>query len=415
MLSRLKDGVWYGFLILLNTLVLLAVIEVAARAVEEPWNFPPAVEQGPEIQFGTLLSSLQEVTFDDAYADFPWAGDFIAAREAAWADTSRPLGNRYEPFSLWKAFPMATGYTTFGEDGYRKTVNVDIPGASRKATVFVMGGSLVAGAGVIRDQDTIPSRLAAHLADVMPDWQFDIRNFGMGGFNLGNVTALLTTLLADQSVPRPDLVIVYSGINDLQHRVAFGRPHMAYDRFQKVLETAPEMEDSFAGRVVDSLRWRSAIVRFLVGKPAVQRQAAPASGIVRTEEERDARTALAVSEMTGRFGVMKALARGFEFDILFVLPPMLLEKSPLSTAEAKALDIMRDGSPMLVSVLENGYRRIRTEVSGLPFAADFRDYAQVFAGTAETVFVDWAHLSPKGTDIVAKAMADDIRTVLHAR
>ena len=109
----------------------------------------------------------------EAYREFQWAKDFVRQQELY-----SPPALRYEPFSLWRHPPYHSPYVNYQEDGFRRTVHPAKEGASQTFEIFVLGASTIAGDGVLRDEDVIPSLLAKILNERNPYVFFRVSNYG---------------------------------------------------------------------------------------------------------------------------------------------------------------------------------------------------------------------------------------------
>ncbi len=124
-------------------------------------------------------------------------------------DRSKEAGYRHEPFLVYLPNAFASKHVNVTAAGFR------LNGAQRYPEtihhkVWVFGSSALYGVSN-GDGETIPAQVERALAEKYPGRAFQVRNFGIVGYSsLQDLIQLKYRLLAD----KPDLVIVFNGVND---------------------------------------------------------------------------------------------------------------------------------------------------------------------------------------------------------
>jgi hypothetical protein len=148
--------------------------------------------------------NLEERRIVAAYPDLPWLSSYF--------DVFDKVRLRWHPYAYWIGVPLRSDYINIDTNGFRSTwKDKRIPDGSRPIRVFFFDGSTVWGQGV-RDDHTIPSLLAQHLASQLSD-RVEVFNFGQIGYVSTQELFLLEEQLRNRNVP--DIVIFYDGANDV--------------------------------------------------------------------------------------------------------------------------------------------------------------------------------------------------------
>jgi len=181
--------------VLLNTLVLLVVLDAALAAVL--WMRD---RQGPTIDMYDRL--------DDATLARLFPGRARSEIAATWTEAVQPLS--YEPFTEFRERPRHEPWVTVDPAGFRAGRDQrPWPPDPARFNVFVFGGSTTFGYGVA-DGDTIASQLQPLLARRGRD--VAVYNFGRGYYYSTQERILYEQLLAGGFVPA--LAVFIDGLND---------------------------------------------------------------------------------------------------------------------------------------------------------------------------------------------------------
>jgi lysophospholipase L1-like esterase len=180
-------------LILLNTVVLLVLINLALWSARRIW--PALVGKGDEIS--TVLKGAYP------HMSAPEIGRLLAE--------TRALTYVYEPFTQFREAPCQGTYVNISSNGFRMTQGQGPwPPSPDHYNVFVFGGSTTLGAGVA-DGETVPSRLREYLARHFRE-QVSVYNFGRVAYFSTQERIFLEQLLVAKH--RPALAVFIDGLND---------------------------------------------------------------------------------------------------------------------------------------------------------------------------------------------------------
>ena len=374
LLGRKVITLYKGFaIILLNTLILLALVELAAIVfARSGQNYDAQTQALPY------------------YAEQDWTAQYFS--EAFAAEVFR-----YEPYVTWRHKPFDGDLMNLNHDGFRET-----PGATctdNAFEVFAFGGSTMLGWGS-PDWGTIPAYLQAKLSEKR-EADICVINFGQSGYV--STQSLVALLLELQAGNFPDLVIFYDGVNEVQaaYESGLARVHVnlapVADRFEqrehplvsfiKTTRTYALVEDWVISRAKKQLNEGSLILDIQMNEAQI-------------EELSDSVTEIYLNN----YKLVDSLAQEYNFDFLFVLQPHLaLGHKPLTAEENAMLSSM---DPRLTALAQDIYHKI---TSGRPQSEHFLDLQDVFAETTQQVWIDTGgHITPAGNLFVAEQILDFI-------
>lgn len=332
----------------------------------------------------------------EAFRDASWATEYFRELRAADQVT-------WQSYVYWRRRPFAGQFINIDANGRRQTYRPAGVAGGKPLKVFVFGGSTVWGTGA-RDDFTIPSALARHLAAGM-SVEVDVTNFGESGYvSTQEVFALEREL---QRGARPDVVVFYDGVNDtfsaLQARVA-GLPENETNRIAEfnLLQTSRrgELIAEWLARTVResaTVRLTSRVIRKLTAAASVSPTAVPI-------DERLADDV--VSVYATNVAIVEGLGERYGFAPLFYWQPVVFSKDRLTPYERGQADALSYAASSYNAV----YARMGTHASLANFTR-FHDLSTIFRGDERPMFIDFAHLSEVGNDIIAARVAADIRAI----
>lgn len=322
-----------------------------------------------------------------AYAGEAWLPEFYR-EERSW-DGSK---GAYVPFRLWGIQSWHGKYINndAGEMGiWRRTVNPSGADCAngRRTSVWVFGGSTVFGTAV-PDWATLPSYLSrilnrdGHGCPV-------VTNFGVEGYVTTQELILLTEKL--KAGYRPSVVIFYDGFNDAYAGMHGADPRLAH--YGEDLMKA-RVEGTFAGRFDFVQR----LHLILVARAIAARLRRPPTLPV---DFGDAKATATVDNYEANLKVVSALSHACNFTFFSFLQPVLIYgHKPMVPFEQKLAQsdggMGIDARP-IVKVYQEAERR--------GSSASFVDLAGLFDSVSEPLYVDTAHLGPRGNELVANAVA----------
>ncbi len=158
------------------------------------------------------------------YAGLPWFSTYED-------ELRNSFSMEWEPYVYWGRRPQHGRYVNVDSAGHRRTVQ-PVPLRAPVRQVFFFGGSAMWGTGA-RDEMTIPSQVAARLAE-RGTRDVAITNFGETGYVF--TQELIRFELELRRGLRPDVVVVYDGINDVASALIGGRAGAPQNESNRVRE-----------------------------------------------------------------------------------------------------------------------------------------------------------------------------------
>jgi lysophospholipase L1-like esterase len=325
----------------------------------------------------------------DAYADRSWL--VTVARQTP------ELTVRWNPYTYWRRKPFSGTYVTVDRNGIRRTWNTP---NTNPINIYMFGGSTLFGVGA-RDDYTIPSYLSKMLAQVFAE-RVHVTNYGQNGYvNTQEMVDLFRELQAGN---RPDVVIFYDGYNDafsaLQQHVA-GLPQNEFNRSAEFNILNPGRAHDFYLEVLK----RSNVYKLMRGlrnRVVEEKPVPPLSPEQETQLVSDVmRIYLTNTTM------IESIGKTMGFTAMFYWQPSVYSRSKATLYEQ--------------SWTQESEHRFFTETyaaakhSSLAAKPSFHDISDVFDGYEGTLYVDYAHTTERGNEIVARRIYQDVAPLLKER
>ncbi len=312
-------------------------------------------------------------------------------------------------------------YVEFREGEYASPdLNIDrerrrrVPGSCERDdafTVMAFGGSTMFGAGVA-DWHTIPAYLAASLN--RQDRCVKVVNYGAGWWQSSQGVIQLLEVLKHRD--RPDLVVFYDGVNDV-NAVAWGgvpggiAPDVA-ESFRKVFD--PDPEGPFDARLPS---WRHFARHSLIVRTLADRFLSPQHN----EQHKDLTNDYAVPDVdmptlatsladiyAANVRTVNALAKEYGFTVHFFLQPVLMVPGkPRTAAEEASVRERGNERPSDIAMFNRGYQAFKAHPY-LRSVPNYHDISDVFDGMTAELYLDSEHLQPEGNRIAAERIARDL-------
>lgn len=362
--TRFPDAYRAAAVVILNTILFLAALELAGGIVTSMWR-----QERP---------SLYRQRY---YRDKPWTAGFVR-EQAASIDK-----DYYRPFALWRRGQTSGSWVNVNAEGIRRTPGAEcVPGAYR---VIALGGSTMWGVGS-PDSATIPARLQRALA-ARSARPVCVTNLGEKGYTSIQELVLLITRLRSNEVP--DLVLFYDGVNDVRTAADHGAAglHFGVRSIADRLEGVPPRFDQRAR----ASRFLSLVLR--------STEPPPDSLAVSTYRQRGMSADSLAEQVVARYlenqRMVRGLSREYGFDYAFFWQPVIWRtKKPLTDEERITFRNAVRGLPELFDAV---YARVPGIASR---EAHVYDISDVFDGQAAFLYVDWNHVVPEGNALVADRM-----------
>jgi len=361
------------------TILVAAFLEFAAWSI---WKVHPFTRQ----------AELENQIASPVYAGQEWAPEF-------WEEESlrRKKPTIYVPFRVWSVTDWHSKYINNdrGVSGvWRRTLNPTNCDPVHRTTVWTFGGSTMYGTAV-PDWATIPSYLSRDL-NTGSGACIVVSNFGVEGYVSDQELILLGEQL--KAGGRPDIVIFYDGVNDSSLAWApLGSPnaHFVYATVKG------RVEGSLSARL-DFLQ-KSYALRLL---REIAARLHPASSIAPLIARQQPNVASTFNNYVANLQLARALSEAYKFKLYCFWQPMLVYgHKPLVPFEQQMADRDLSGrSPDSAWFLT----MIAVYREAEPHAAEHASFvflADLFDSVPEPLYVDEAHLGPRGNELVARAIA----------
>jgi lysophospholipase L1-like esterase len=371
-----------GFSIV-GLITVAALLELASWAI---WSVYPSGKK----------AALRSQAASPVYAGADWAREF-------WQEETRrqQMHQTYVPFRLFSVVPWHSKYIN-NDQGlhgvWRRTFNPANCGSKQKVNVWTFGGSTMYGTAV-PDWATLPSYLSRDL-NAAPGNCVIVSNFGVEGYVSDQELMVLTEQL--KAGGRPDVVVFYDGVNDSS--LAFAQPGAPVPHFS-IWRIKARIEGSLSGRLdflQDSyaVRLTGRLLSHLRRSPSFAARISAAQPNI----------ALVLDNYEGNLQLARALADAYKFRLYCFWQPLLTYgHKPLVPFEQQML--ARDFTPDSESgawflTMNRVYQEVEHRASA---DKSFVYLGALFDSTKEPLYVDEAHLGPRGNEIVAQAIADHIQ------
>jgi lysophospholipase L1-like esterase len=347
------------------------------------------------------LENAQAAASLSVYKSQPWAATY-------WREEVAAFKTLYEPYTLWKRGPYQGETVTIDEDGIRLTTHSQC--AAQNYTIWMFGGSTMWGAGS-PNWLTIPSLLAEQYEK--SGRPVCVRNYGTTAWvNTQEVVKFM--LEVKRASRKPDLVLFYDGANDSYSVYQSGMIDVPVnnDLLRKKLEEGEPVQWGWTRPKSDTQSWIVQYFRQSKTAQAISRLGA------RLRTSRSGSQPAFTRQLSGdqirsqmdlaylkNLDLVDALARQYGFKTAFFWQPVMLVGHKHLSAEEEAVQRKM--------VAANG--GIQPAFQGMYDLAqkgdrpNFFDIADVLDNREDTIYIDFAHLSPEGNRIVAARMYD----VLH--
>jgi hypothetical protein len=339
------------------------------------------------------LENAQASAALSVYKSQPWAATY-------WREEVAAFKVLYEPYVLWRRAPYTGETIVIDDDGLRRTTHSDCSG--QKYTIWIFGGSTMWGAGS-PDWLTIPSLLAEQYEkNGMP---VCVHNYGTSAWVSTQETIEFLQELKRAS-RRPDLVIFYDGINDAFTLYQSGSIDVPQnnDRIRSKLESGDPMQtgwnhprsNSMLQFFLDSKTFQ-AISRIGTSLRLMRNGSRPAFDRQPGGDRIQAQFDVAYLK---NLDLIAALGREYGFKYAFFWQPvMLASHKHLSNEEEIILHKTLATNDGMQEMFEKMYSLAESEKR-----QNFFDIADVLDPREDTIYIDFAHLSPEGNRLVAGRM-----------
>ena len=371
---------------MLNTLIVYACFELAAIGV---FKIASVISKPTTELVGEGLPR-EKVSY---YASQEWAQQY-------WYESRLSRTRRYYPYVEWRRAPFTGQTIEVDQNGVRVT-----PGADCRATsfkVFAFGASEMWGTGS-PNWDSIPANVQKGLEQRRQE-PVCVMNFAETAYVLMQDVIMLLMQLRSGNVP--DVVLFYALGSDIYAAYQSGRAGVPHNLAQLAarFETRPEPPT-----VVDWLRstYAYALIDRLMGKLTVANP--PQRKLITYESMGIDVTQLSdliVQEYLGYYKIVSALAQEYGFKYFFFLPPRIAVGNKPLTPEEQEMKHNIEAQVALYKLLVAVYHALERESAKYQ---NLYSLVHIFDQYASLMWIDPAHTTPVGNQVVAKSMLDIIQ------
>jgi lysophospholipase L1-like esterase len=367
-------------------ILLAAFLELASWAI---WSIHPVNRE----------AELENQGSSPVYAEVDWAREF-------WREESlrRQQSRAYVPFRIW-GVPEWHGKFINNDQGamgtLRRTIDAANCGAAHPTTIWTFGGSTMYGTAV-PDFATIPSYLSRELNSRSRDC-FVVLNFGVEGYVSDQELILLEEQL--KAGGRPDIVVFYDGVNDSSLAWApsgHPTPHFMFGMVKSRIEGSLSARLDFLQKSYAVRLTRAALARH----PS-------ANALAALIAKQQPNVISAFGNYEANMHLARVLSDAYRFKLYCFWQPMLTYgHKPLVPFEQQmgARDSTGTSADSAWFLTMNA---VYLEAERHASSDGYVFLGGLFDSTREPLYVDEAHLGPRGNEIVAQAMVARIRAHLE--
>lgn len=379
------------FLFISYTVFLIVVLAVLLEFVSWViWSVHPITRQ----------AELENQGASPVYTGADWSQEFWKEEAAR-----RKEPTVYVPFRIWGVTNWHSKYINNdqGVGGvWRRTVNPVNCDAVHRRTLWTFGGSTMYGTAV-PDWATIPSYLSRDL-NAASGGCVVVSNFGVEGY----VTDQELILLAEELKlgGHPDIVVFYDGVNDSSLAWAPSGSPTAHFLFRTI---KTRVEGSLSGRL-DFLQKSYAVRLATEGLARLRRAQSFTTDIAKAQPN----VTTTLDNYEANLRLVHALAEEYKFKPYCFWQPVLIygHKSLVPFEQQMAT---RDASGTSAEsawflTMANVYREAESRSAR---SGTFVFLGGLFDSTKEPIYVDEAHLGPRGNELAAQAIANYVQGAPH--
>ncbi|MFC1709275.1 SGNH/GDSL hydrolase family protein [Candidatus Omnitrophota bacterium] len=319
------------------------------------------------------------------YEGKEWARDLF--------EEMQEVGIRYEQFLEWDRKSYRGSYVNIDTRGVRKTWNPHNFQRQAVKALYVFGGSTIWGHGA-RDENTIPSLLSKQLN--ASGYRFFVTNYGEKGYIFLQEILQLVLLLREGH--RPDYVIFYDGVNDVYSAYKSGMAGTNYDYSSIKEKLEKSNKDSIIIEMLNVAKKHSMILETLsiIKNFFGLKQEFYYGEVAATFQDRQlldfSRDIQAHYKKSINF--LDYLSKAYGFKYLCLWQPNMFTETKV-TEEEKVVDVkFKDRA---LSKLYN-YVNNHMKTNEISY---FFNISDVLSIRNKTIYLDCAHMSEEGNEIVA--------------
>ena len=363
------------------------------------------------IYFLFLETVLNLTVFKDAKNDYDYYENLVFSKEENetakkfkhdLASIGSERGTIIPETIIYKYKPAVRETLTFNSDGFR---NEEFRKKEKNEfRIALFGDSKVLGFSV-KKEDAIPSIIEKNLRKRF-NRNITVLNMGVEAYDMQREIA--AARYYSEKI-EPDMVVFYSGINDLRGTFIYG--NINWEPF-KGDETLPQsIEESVYNkiRVLNTLKQTYISDRAKITARIQESDFAvlPVPPQKAEFAEKFPETFLGrISDAAGYFDKLGILS-------VFILTPQVQIKKPLSDIEKQILYLNEIAFPGINLFSLKCISGVKNALKTGKYSENIIDYSEIFNGNPDTVFYDGIHYTPEALRVEADKMTEDIAKILE--
>jgi hypothetical protein len=378
---------------MLNALVVFACFELAAMGYFKI-KIPNVISKPTEQLVGEGTPR-EKVSY---YSSQDWA-------ERYWYEFRLSRKQQFYPYVVWRRSPFKGKTIEVDRNGVRLTPGADCSAKSFK--VFTFGASEMWGTGS-PNWGTIPAHLQKGL-EKLRQGPVCVMNFAESAYVSTQDVIMLLMQLRSGNVP--DVVLFYTIGDDIYAANQSGQAGALenLDQIAAWFEGRRE-PDTFVDRLRSTYSYR--LIDLLMGKLTIAnpQQEKPTPSKLVTYESMGIDVAklsdLIVQDYFGNYEIVSALAQKYGFKYFFFLPPRLRMGNKPLTSEEQEMKHRTEIEAALDKLYTAVYQTIERESSKYQ---NFYSIVHIFDRYDSLLWIDAAHVTPIGNQLIAARMLDVIQ------
>jgi hypothetical protein len=378
---------------MLNALVVFACFELAAMGYFKI-KIPNVISKPTEQLVGEGTPR-EKVSY---YSSQDWA-------ERYWYEFRLSRKQQFYPYVVWRRSPFKGKTIEVDRNGVRLTPGADCSAKSFK--VFTFGASEMWGTGS-PNWGTIPAHLQKGL-EKLRQGPVCVMNFAESAYVSTQDVIMLLMQLRSGNVP--DVVLFYTIGDDIYAANQSGQAGTLenLDQIAAWFEGRRE-PDTFVDRLRSTYSYR--LIDLLMGKLTIAnpQQEKPTPSKLVTYESMGIDVAklsdLIVQDYFGNYEIVSALAQKYGFKYFFFLPPRLRMGNKPLTSEEQEMKHRTEIEAALDKLYTAVYQTIERESSKYQ---NFYSIVHIFDRYDSLLWIDAAHVTPIGNQLIAARMLDVIQ------
>src|SRR5574341_1222410 len=364
----------------LNALVIYAGLELAALKITSLISSPAQRDPREKVSY---------------YSSKDWA-------EQYWYEHDLSDTQRYYPYVGWRRAPFRGETIEIDQNGLRSTPGAHCSAASFK--VFTFGASEMWGTGS-PNWDTIAANLQKGL-EKLREGPVCVMNFAESAYVSTQDVIMLLVQLRSGNVP--DLVLFYNIGGDIYSAYQSGRAGALQnldrlaDRFEEGSPMLDHIKNTYSYKLIDELMGK------LTSASPQQEETTPSNPVTYETMGIDAAklSDFIVQDYFGNYEIVSGLAQRYGFKYFFFLPPRLLMGNKPLTSEEQEMKHRAEVDAALSKLYRAVDQTIERESSKYQ---NFYSMVHIFDRYDSLIWIDAAHVTPIGNQLIAARMLDLIQ------